>query len=82
MKKIIQTTALVLVMSLPALGHGREIGDAKFESKESILKVLPKSDVKEKGEPAMKAIRKVEKRIEVLRSNGRLERLYSFSISL
>jgi hypothetical protein len=82
MKKIIQTTALVLIMTLPDLGHGREDGDARFELKETILKEIPRTKNVEKSSPTMKIIKKYKARKEVLRSNGRLERLYNFSVSL
>lgn len=82
MKKIIQTTALVLVLALPVLGYGSELGQAKFQSKETILKEVYKSKEEKERSPAMKIIKKYKARKEVLRSNGRLERLYNFSVSL
>ncbi len=82
MNNITKSLALVLMLSLPLLGHSSESEDARFENKESVLKELPQRNKVENRAPATKILKKIKARQEILRSNGRLERLYNFNVSL
>lgn len=83
MKNLKAALIIVGFLALGANAMASENGQAKFESKQNVFQAKKEISLsKEDRSPAAKVIKKLKKRQEVLRSNGQLERIYSFSVSL
>ena len=80
LKVAIITIGFLALASSAIAGDHR---DVRFENKVQAKQVkLISTQVKKVRTPAGNISNEVKKRQEVLRSNGKLERLYNFSISL
>lgn len=83
MKKLTVSFIVLSFMGLSSFAFAGETKEERVEIKiqEKQLNLLS-NQVKKERLPAGKIYKQIKKRQEVLRSNGKLERLYGFSISL